>query len=250
MSGRAYAEAGSGVARLRVLHHGRPAGDPLVLPGPWDAASARIFAEAGFPALATPSHGVSGSLGYADGDTPADEMFAAVARIVRAVEVPVTADVERGYGLRPEQIVERLLESGAAGCNLEDSEGGELIDPQRQADWLAEVSAAADGRLFVNARIDTYLRGSADPLTDALRRGRLYVEAGAECVYPMLAPAADIGVLATELDVPLNAWAPAAGSPSPRELGAAGASRVTFGGGLAQHARAAVKELARELRGR
>ncbi|QPP06906.1 isocitrate lyase/phosphoenolpyruvate mutase family protein [Streptomyces bathyalis] len=238
----------AGVARLRSLHQGRAPGDPLVLPGPWDAASARIFADAGFEALATPSHGVSLSLGYADGETPADEMFAAVARIVRAVDVPVTADIERGYGLPPGQIVERLLESGAVGCNLEDSEGGELVDPRRQADFLSQVHEAAEGRLLINARVDSYLRGSEAPLADALERGRLYVEAGAECVYPMRAPLGDIGVLAGELKVPINAWSPAGDSPSPRELGAAGASRITFGGGLAHLARAAVKELAERLR--
>lgn len=240
--------SGGAAARLRSLHHGRDAGDPLVLPGPWDAASARIFADAGFEALATPSHGVSASLGYADGETPAEEMFAAVARIVRAVQVPVTADIERGYGLAPKQIVERLLESGAVGCNLEDSEDGELTEPGRQADFLAEVQAAAGGQLFLNARIDSYLRGVADPLSDASARGRLYVEAGADCVYPIGAPADDVAVLARELEVPLNALS-AADGPSPRELGAAGAARVTFGGGLAQRAWEAVERMARELRG-
>ncbi|WP_420856032.1 isocitrate lyase/PEP mutase family protein [Streptomyces nanshensis] len=225
-----------------------PPAIPLVLPGPWDAASARAFADAGFEALATPSHGVALSLGYADGETPADEMFAAVARIVRSVDVPVTADVERGYGLPPAEIVERLLESGAVGCNLEDSADGELIDPRRQADFLAEVHEAAAGRLFVNARIDSYLRGAADPLADALRRARLYVAAGPEGVYPMLAPAADIGVLARESHVPLNAWSPAEGGPSPRELGLAGASRVTFGGALAVRSQTWVTEMARGLR--
>ena len=110
------------------------------------------------------------------------------------------------------------------------------------------MQQAAGGRLFVNARIDTYLRGSADPLTEALERGRLYVEAGAECVYPMLAPNKDIGVPAEELSVPLNTWSPVGGSPSRRELGAAGASRITFGGGLALRAQAAAIELARGLR--
>ena len=145
---------------FRALHHGRPPGDPLVLPGPWDAASARVFEEAGFPALATPSAGVAASLGYADGDTPADEMFAAVARIARAVSVPVSADVEAGYGLAPGELVDRLLEAGVVGCNLEDSTDGVLVDPHRQADRLAEVRAAAGGRLFVNARVDTYIHGA------------------------------------------------------------------------------------------
>ncbi|MGH3309426.1 MAG: isocitrate lyase/PEP mutase family protein [Streptomyces sp.] len=235
------------VETFRALHHGRAPGDPLVLPGPWDAASARVFAEAGFDALATPSHGVSASLGYADGDTPADEMFAAVARIVRAVEVPVTADIERGYGLAPKEIVERLLATGAVGCNLEDSADGALADPREQADFLAAVHAAAGGRLFLNARVDSYLRGAADPLADALERGRRYAEAGAECVYPFGAPLEDIGVLARELRVPVNAFSPT-GGPAPRELGAAGATRVTFGGGLAARATEGVREMARELR--
>ena len=86
----------SKVEAFRALHHHRAPGDPLVLPGPWDAASARVFTEAGFPALATPSAGVAASLGYEDGQVPADEMFAAVARIVRAVDVPVSADVGGG----------------------------------------------------------------------------------------------------------------------------------------------------------
>ena len=89
---------------FRALHQDRAVGDPLVLPGPWDAASARVFADAGFPALATPSAGIAASLGYEDGSTPPDEMFAAVARIVRAVSVPVSADVEGGYGLAPRGI--------------------------------------------------------------------------------------------------------------------------------------------------
>lgn len=231
---------------FRALHEGRAAGDPLVLPGPWDAASARVFAEAGFDALATPSHGVAASLGYADGDTPAGEMFAAVARIVRAVDVPVSADVEGGYGLPAGELVERLWEAGAVGCNLEDSAGGTLIEPRRQAERLADVHAAADGQLFLNARIDSYLHGAADPLADALARGRLYAAAGAECVYPFGAPPEDLGVLAAELGVPVNAFCGT--GTSPRTLGEAGASRVTFGGGLAARATAAVSELARELR--
>lgn len=171
--------------KFRALHHHRAPGDPLVLPGPWDAASARVFAEAGFPALATPSAGVAASLGYEDGQVPADEMFAAVARIVRAVDVPVSADVEGGYGLAPKELVERLLEAGAVGCNLEDSESGVLKDPHAHADWLAEVREAAGDRLFVNARVDTFACGVADPQR-AVERAALYVAAGADCVYPIV----------------------------------------------------------------
>src|SRR4051812_49915124 len=101
-------------------------------------------------------------------------MFAAVARIVRAVSVPVTADVEGGYGLSPRELVGRVLETGAVGCNLEDSVGHTtLMDPQQQADWLAAVRAEAGDALFINARVDTFLVGMSDP-ADAVARARLY----------------------------------------------------------------------------
>src|SRR4051812_8911062 len=230
---REHTTAGTGADALRALHHGREPGDPLVLPGPWDAASARVFADAGFPALATPSAGISASLGYQDGEgTPPDEMFAAIRRITRAVDVPVTADVEAGYGLPAGELVERLLEAGAAGCNLEDSDPATaaLAEPARQADRLAAVRAAAGSALVINARVDTYLRGDRTPAA-AIERGRLYAAAGADCVYPILAPATHLGILAEALGVPLNALCKP-GTLSPRELGVLGADRVTFGGGL------------------
>ncbi|MFF7336077.1 isocitrate lyase/phosphoenolpyruvate mutase family protein [Streptomyces sp. NPDC008163] len=235
---------------LRALHHGRAPGDPLVLPGPWDAASARVFADAGFPALATPSAGVAASLGYEDGGTPADEMFAAVARIARAVSVPVSADVEAGYGLPPAELVERLLAAGAVGCNLEDTVDGVLLDAGRQAERLAEVRAAAGDALFVNARIDTYVTGvpdGVDPAAETLRRARLYAAAGADCVYPILAPPGVFGPLAAALPgLPLNALAVPDG-PGPRRLGELGATRITFGPGLQRRAMAAVREIAAGL---
>ncbi|MFE4332970.1 isocitrate lyase/phosphoenolpyruvate mutase family protein [Streptomyces sp. NPDC056831] len=237
---------------LRALHHDRAPGDPLVLPGPWDAASARVFADAGFPALATPSAGIAASLGYEDGATPAAEMFAAVARIVRAVPaaVPVSADIEAGYGLAPEELVERLLGTGAVGCNLEDSADGTLVDAQRQADRLAEVRAVAGDRLFVNARVDTYIHGvpdGTDQEAETVRRALLYVAAGADCVYPIAAPPEALPRLAAAVPAPLNALARPDG-PTPRELGGLGAGRITFGPGLQRRAMAAVREIADELR--
>ncbi|MEU7717645.1 isocitrate lyase/PEP mutase family protein [Streptomyces tibetensis] len=233
---------------FRALHHHRAPGDPLVLPGPWDAASARVFAEAGFPALATPSAGVAASLGYEDGRVPADEMFAAVARIVRSVDVPVSADVEGGYGLAPKDLVERLLEVGAVGCNLEDSADGVLKDPRAHADWLAEVREAAGDRLFVNARVDTFIRGVDDPGA-AIERAALYVAAGADCVYPIGAPPEVLPLLRAGIQGPVNAWAPADGGPSPAELGARGATRITFGPGLQRRAALALREIADRLAG-
>ncbi|MFG2113996.1 isocitrate lyase/phosphoenolpyruvate mutase family protein [Streptomyces sp. NPDC048718] len=236
----------AGAAALRALHHGRPADRPLVLPGPWDAASARVFEEAGFPALATPSAGVAASLGHEDGQTPAAEMFAAVARIARAVSVPVTADVEAGYGLPAKELVERVLHTGAVGVNLEDTAPGRVLrDPHEQADWLAAVREAAGPALVINARVDTYLHGGT--VADAAARARLYTAAGADCVYPIKAPAGDLPRLrAAGVEGPLNALA-VPGGPSFAELGRLGATRITFGPILLHRALAGLGELAREL---
>ncbi|QEV22472.1 isocitrate lyase/PEP mutase family protein [Streptomyces alboniger] len=240
----------SPVGTLRALHHGRAPGDPLILPGPWDAASARVFEEAGSPALATPSAGIALSLGYEDEQVPPTEMFAAVARIVRSVSVPVSADIEAGYGLAPKELVERLLETGAVGCNLEDSYKGPggphtLRDPAEQADFLAEVRGAAGGSLFVNARVDTFLAGVPEPGA-AIERARLYMAAGADCVYPILAPPEQLPALRAGIDGPLNAVV-RAGGPSPQELGKLGATRVTFGPGLLHRSLGALRDIADEL---
>ncbi|MFF6993655.1 isocitrate lyase/phosphoenolpyruvate mutase family protein [Streptomyces sp. NPDC008313] len=236
-------------ASFRALHHDRPAGDPLVLPGPWDAVSARVFVDAGFPALATPSAGVAASLGYEDGATPAGELFAAVARIVRSAGVPVSADVEDGYGLAPRELVERLLETGAVGCNLEDSHKGVLKDPSAHADWLAEVRAAAGEDLFVNARVDTFLAGGAvrPAVEQAVERAALYVAAGADCVYPIRAPLDALPSLRAGIPGPLNALATTDG-PRPEEWGERGATRLTYGPGLQRAAAAALGKAAAALR--
>ncbi|GAB3132766.1 isocitrate lyase/PEP mutase family protein [Microbispora hainanensis] len=231
-------------AALRALH---VPGDPVVLPNAWDAASARAVEAAGFPAVATGSAAVADVLGYEDGhDTPADEMFAAVARISRVVTVPVTADVERGYGLKPAELVERLAAAGAVGCNLEDSDPatGALVDAAEQADFLAAVRAAATeagSGLVVNARVDTFIHGSGTPderLAEAVERGRRYLTAGADCVYPILAGDPEvIGALAREIGGPINVLM-RPGVPPIRDLAALGVARVSFGPGIHRAAQA------------
>ncbi|HET6856947.1 MAG TPA: isocitrate lyase/phosphoenolpyruvate mutase family protein [Streptomyces sp.] len=228
-------------AELRALH---VPGRPVVLPNVWDAASARTVAAAGFPAVATGSAAVAPALGYADHEeAPPGEMFAALARIVRAVDVPVTADLERGYGLPPAELAARLAESGAVGCNLEDSDPrtGTLIDVREQADFLAAFRQAAPD-VVINARVDVLLHGSGSgtaadeaQLAEAVARGRAYAEAGADCVYPISVPGLSdkaVRTLAEGVGVPVNvAYGP--GSPLTfEELAAAGVARVTFGPGL------------------
>jgi 2-methylisocitrate lyase-like PEP mutase family enzyme len=234
------------VSVFRALHHGRAADDPLILPTPWDVSTAQIFADAGYPALATPSMGIAVSLGYEDGSTPPDEMFAAVARIARSVSVPVSADVEDGYGLAPRELVGRILETGAVGCNLEDSVGHKTLkDPQQHADWLAEVRAEAGDDLFINARVDTFLVGTGDP-ADAVARARLYVAAGAECVYPLLAPIEVLPVLREGIEGPIN-MVGQLDKASLAELARLGAARISFGPRMQQHAAAATGDLAARL---
>jgi 2-methylisocitrate lyase-like PEP mutase family enzyme len=211
---------------FRAMHHG---GTPLVLPNAWDPVSARLIAEAGFPAVATSSGAVARVLGYDDGQlTPPQKMFAAVARIVRAVDVPVTADMEAGYGLPPKEFAERLLDTGAVGCNLEDSVDGGLVDVAQQADYLAEVRAAAGAELVINARVDTFVRRTEDPVGEAVRRGHEYRRAGADCVYPILAPLDQLRRVAEGVGGPINGHA-AVGGPTPSELAAAGATRISYG---------------------
>ncbi|GHE99884.1 isocitrate lyase/phosphoenolpyruvate mutase family protein [Streptomyces griseoluteus] len=233
---------------FRELHRRPEPGDPLVIPNVWDAVSARVFADAGHRVLATSSAAVAAVLGYDDGGVaPADEVFEALARIIRAVDVPVTVDIEDGYRLAPARIVERLLGVGAVGCNLEDTDhaSGKLKDAREHAGWLGEFVAAAEGRVVLNARVDTFLHGASDA-EEAISRGRLYAEAGADVVYPILAPADLLPELAKGVPAPLNAlYLP--NGPAPAELGRLGAARVTFGGGLHQRAEAALTEIARTL---
>ncbi|SEF66466.1 2-Methylisocitrate lyase, PEP mutase family [Nonomuraea solani] len=234
-------------AALRALH---VPGTPLVLPNVWDAASARAVRDAGFPAVATGSAAVSRVLGYDDGEaTPVGEMMAAIARIVRVVDVPVTADIERGYGLKPAELVERLAATGAVGCNLEDSVPGrgEMVEPEAQAAFLTEVRAAAGDTLVINARVDLYLRGEATREAVA-ERGRRYLEAGADCVYPIgLADEDEIRALAGELGGRVNVlFRP--GVPGLARLAELGVARVSFGGGLHQASHAYAQSLFAKVR--
>ncbi len=226
--------------RLRSLHH---AAEPLVLPNAWDATTARAVVAAGFEAVATTSSGVSAALGYADGEhTPADEMFSAVARIARVVQpVPVTADIEAGYRLPPDQVVARLIGAGAVGCNYEDTDHatGGLRDADEQVERLKAIkrAAAASGvNVVLNARVDVFLRQSGGPgtaLDEALRRGRRYAEAGADCVFPIGVPdEASIVALVKGIPAPVNVIPGFHGAPPLPRLRELGVRRISYAGRL------------------
>jgi 2-methylisocitrate lyase-like PEP mutase family enzyme len=237
--------------RLRRLHDAY-----LVLPNAWDAGSARALATLGFTAIATTSSGVSDSLGYADRQvTPIDDMFAAVGRISRAVDVPVTADLEAGYGLPAEELVDRLLGAGAVGLNIEDTDHAAgsktLVHADSHADYLRAIKESGRARgvdVFLNARVDVHLRqvGEAERrLDEALRRARLYLDAGADSIYPIfvnddasLEPLIAVGAPVNVLYVP--------NGPTLDHLDSLGVRRVTFGGHLHE---AAMKSVEGYLRG-
>jgi 2-methylisocitrate lyase-like PEP mutase family enzyme len=242
-----------GAQRLRELHGGPR---PLILPNVWDPVSARAYADAGFTALATSSSAVAATLGYRDGQTPAAEMFAAVARIARSVAVPVTADVENGYGYTPGHLAETLLECGVVGCNLEDSDPvvAALTDPDSQADFLAAVRAQAGQDLVINARVDVFIRPPAGTLDAdraalveaAVARSTRYLAAGADCCYPILAPEAVLPELVQRISGPVNAMQ-LPGGLTLAELAGIGVGRITFGGGLHHQAETALRASASAL---
>ncbi|MFE9626683.1 isocitrate lyase/phosphoenolpyruvate mutase family protein [Streptomyces sp. NPDC006527] len=242
--------------RLRAL-----AGDTvLVLPNAWDAGSAAVIAAAGAPAIATTSGGVAWSLGRGDGQQATrDEMLAAAARIVAAVDVPVTVDVEGGYGAAPAEVaqtVAAVVAAGAVGINLEDSRaaGGPLFTPEEQAERIAAARAAATEaglpELVINARTDVYLFGIGEEsgrLDDVLARAAAYAEAGADGIFvPGLLDLSVLADLSARSSLPVNAMA-GPGGPSVTDLAKAGVRRVSVGTGVAQAAYTAARRATLEL---
>lgn len=235
-------------AALRKLHQAPPI---LILPNAWDVASARIFENAGFSAIATTSAGVAFSLGLPDGQRIArDEMIAVVKRIAGAVSVPVTADVESGYG--DALITARaLVDAGAAGMNLEDVTGDDatsLLGIADQVRIIEEIRAATD--LVINARTDIYLMGIGDPATRferTVERLNAYRKAGADCLFvPGVRDAETIGKLARAVNGPLNILA-VAGAPTVTELERLGVARVSVGSGPMRATMGLTQRIAREL---
>jgi 2-methylisocitrate lyase-like PEP mutase family enzyme len=251
-------------AELFRAMHGGP--HLLMLPNAWDAISARIVVAAGFPAVATTSGGVAWALGYADGETaPWDEVVAATARIARAVTVPVTADIESGYGGTPEAValsIGDIIAAGAVGVNLEDG-----LRPDRHAPGSLPIRSIEDAAdrirgareaaksagvpIVINARTDLYIKNIGDEesrFEEAVARGRAYLAAGADCIYPIaLRDPETIGRLVTALPMPVNIMV-RAGLPGVGELEALGVKRASTATALPLAAMGVVRQVIEQMR--
>ena len=244
-------------ALFRSLHAG---GTVLALPNAWDVASAKLIEDAGARAIATTSAGVAWSLGAADGDElDRDRALDLISRLAGAVAVPVTADIESGFAATAEGVAETVrgvIAAGAVGINLEDAHhrGAQpLRSVAEQCERIAAARQAADATkipLFINARVDTYIRAVGDPLTrlqDTLDRAAAYVVAGADGIFvPGVVDPALVEDLVKGLAVPLNVLA-GPGAPSIAEFGALGVARVSLGSSIAQAAYGVARSAALEL---
>jgi 2-methylisocitrate lyase-like PEP mutase family enzyme len=242
--------------RLRELHEHAV----LILPNVWDPAGARLVVRAGAAAIATTSGGVAWSLGLPDGEAlTRRQMAGAVRRICDAVDVPVTADVEGGYGSTPEDVaatVRAVIEAGAVGLNIEDSRAGDgtLRSGREQAERVRAARDAAAGaglpQLVINVRTDVYLRPAGEPTNrfgEVLARMNDYAEAGADCLFvPGLLDLETLSALTAAAPLPINVMA-GPGGPSVAELVTAGVRRISVGTAIAQAAYGTVERAAREL---
>jgi 2-methylisocitrate lyase-like PEP mutase family enzyme len=240
-------------ARFLALHQGD---QPLLMPNPWDAGSAKLLASLGFEALATTSSGFAGTLGRLDGSVSRDEALAHAASIVAAVDVPVSADLENGFADRPDDVAQTIsfaIDAGLAGCSIEDFTGDRddpIYDSTLAAERVAAAAEAAHGdgrRLVLTARAENYLHGRPD-LADTIARLQAYQQAGADVLYaPGVSKLDDIRRLVSSVDRPVNVLAlPVA--PPVADLAAAGVRRISVGGAFAYTALGAVVAAATELR--
>ena len=233
--------------------HQAPSG--FVIPNAWDGGSARILEQVGFPAIATTSAGIAWSCGVPDGGTlDLDTMLEHVGRIVAAVGVPVSADLEAGYGDTPDEVgrtVARAVDLGVVGANLEDQVQGRLFGIDEAVERLAAARAAAPTGTFVlNARTDTYFgSGPGDPFAETVERATRYVEAGADCVFvPGVNDEDTIRRLAAAVPAPLNVVAGlTANVIDAPTLFSLGVQRVSLGGSLARASLSFLERAGREL---
>jgi 2-methylisocitrate lyase-like PEP mutase family enzyme len=231
-------------------------GEPLLLPNPWDAGSAKVLASLGFKALATTSSGFAATLGRDDGSVTRDEALAHAAAIVSATDLPVSADLEDCYAVDPADVAETVrlaIHTGLAGCSIEDyTRRGEdpIFDVRQAADRVASAASEAHAGpvpFVLTARAENYLHGRPD-LADTIARLQAYQEAGADVLYaPGLTRIEDIRQVLREVDRPVNVLA-MSGAPTVAELAETGVARISVGGAFAFAAMGALVSAATELR--
>jgi 2-methylisocitrate lyase-like PEP mutase family enzyme len=239
-------------ARFRALH---VPGQPLLMPNPWDSGSAKVLATLGFAALATTSSGFAATAGLVDGAVGAEDALDHAAAVAMCVDVPVSADLEDGFGDEPDAVartVAEAVERGLAGCSIEDYSAGadpEIHDIGLAADRIAAAAEAAqEGQgLVLTARAENFIRGNPD-LGDTIERLQAYQEAGAEVLYaPGLVDLADIRTVVSSVDRPVNVLLMPGMAPV-EELAEAGVARISVGGTFAWAAFGALSRAARELK--
>ncbi|MGA2528542.1 MAG: isocitrate lyase/phosphoenolpyruvate mutase family protein [Acidimicrobiales bacterium] len=238
----------SGAKAFLALHC---PGSPLVMPNPWDVGSALALEALGFSALATTSSGLAATLGRLDGSVTRDEALAHAAQIVAAVGVPVSADLENGFGDEPEVValtVEGAVAAGLAGCSIEDYGKGGIYEIELATQRVAAAVEAAAGRIVLTARAENYLHSRAD-LADTIARLQAYGRAGADVLYaPGIVEPEEIRVLVGELDRPVNVLLLPDG-PGVSDLASYQVSRVSIGGSFAFAAFGTLARAALELQG-
>jgi 2-methylisocitrate lyase-like PEP mutase family enzyme len=253
MSGQLAAKADA----FRAMHKAPPI---LVLPNAWDAVSARLFVKAGAKAIATTSAGVAATLGYPDGQKiPRALMLEAIARVARAVDVPVTADIEAGYATTPLELAETIrgvIEAGSVGCNLEDGTGSasqpllEIDDQRARIRAAREAGDRAGVPVVINARTDVYLASVGEPgerFAETVRRANAYRDAGADCLFvPGVTDSPTLANLVREIKGPINVLT-GAGLPVVAELERIGVARLSVGSGIMRATLALARDAAREL---
>jgi 2-methylisocitrate lyase-like PEP mutase family enzyme len=253
MSGQLAAKADA----FRAMHKASPI---LVLPNAWDAVSARLFVKAGAKAIATTSAGVAAALGYPDGQKiPRALMLEAIARIARAVDVPVSADIEAGYAttaLELSETIRSMMDAGAIGCNLEDSTGKApkiLFEIEEQIARIRTARDAGDRAgvpVVINARTDVYLAGvgeSGNRFAETVRRANAYRDAGADCLFvPGVADLHTLTNLVREIKGPINVLVGPGLAPA-GELERIGIARLSVGSAIMRASLAMARDAARTL---
>ncbi len=232
-----------------ALHH---EAEPLLLPNPWDAGSARVLASLGFAALATTSSGYAATLGRLDGSVTRDEAIAHGGAVAAATDLPVSADLENGFADDPAGVATTIglaIDAGLAGGSIEDYSGTDLYDADlatARVAAAAEVAHGGDVQFVLTARAENHIRGNPD-LADTIARLQAYQAAGADVLYaPGLSEIGDIRRVVAAVDLPVNVLA-LPNAPTVAELAAAGVKRISVGGAFAYVAIGAVAAAAREL---